>query len=354
MKEQNPSYLGLFPSVTNIGGLEVSGRLAIDVLSDLASSNCETVQVMFYGKKANPSKYGSLCSTPFEAISFVRSIKAVRHVFVWHLSLLRLVLFLRNKPETITVFLHGIEAWRRHSWLSRRLVRRVSLFLSNSEFTWNRFLEFCPEAAHSQHRIVPLGIGNPFTGIVSLPEERAALMIGRMLRSEDYKGHREVILAWPEVLRRVPDAKLWIAGEGDLRPDLESLSIRLGLEKSIHFKGLVSEEEKERLLLQSRCMIMPSRGEGFGIVYLEAMRLGRPCLVSCADAGREVVNPPEAGLSVDVADASSMADLICQFMSVDLDTWGAWSIAARQRYESCYTAAKFRDRLSSALNFVFV
>ena len=59
--------------------------------------------------------------------------------------------------------------------------------------------------------------------------------------------------------------------------------------------GQVKEDVKQDLLMRCRCLALPSRGEGFGLVYLEAMRMGRPCLVSTVDAAREVVNPPEAG-----------------------------------------------------------
>jgi glycosyltransferase involved in cell wall biosynthesis len=93
---------------------------------------------------------------------------------------------------------------------------------------------------------------------------------------------------------------------------------------------------------------MPSRGEGFGLVYLEAMRLGRPCLVSNCDAGREVVNPPEAGLAVDPADASSLADGVCRLLA-DGPEWHRLSQAARRRYEREFTAEHFQRRLIAAL-----
>jgi glycosyltransferase involved in cell wall biosynthesis len=93
---------------------------------------------------------------------------------------------------------------------------------------------------------------------------------------------------------------------------------------------------------------MPSRAEGFGLVYLEAMRLGRPCLVSNADAGREVVNPPEAGLSVDAEDAGALADSICRLIAQDRE-WDLWSTRARARYEANFTVQHFQHRLRAAV-----
>jgi glycosyltransferase involved in cell wall biosynthesis len=94
---------------------------------------------------------------------------------------------------------------------------------------------------------------------------------------------------------------------------------------------------------------MPSRGEGFGLVYLEAMRLGRPCLVSKEDAGHEVVNPPEAGLAVDPGDSEELTKAVVRLMS-DGDEWREWSHRARLRYETHYTAEQFQMRLLRALD----
>src|SRR5258708_32957755 len=111
-----------------------------------------------------------------------------------------------------------------------------------------------------------------------------------------------MIAAWQHVLERLPDAQLASVGRGDLQRRLEELVRERHLGGAICFYGGVSDPEKERLLGACRCFAMPSRAGGFGLVYLEAIRVGRPCLVSTLDAGREVVNPPEAGLAVDPDD----------------------------------------------------
>jgi phosphatidylinositol alpha-1,6-mannosyltransferase len=173
-------------------------------------------------------------------------------------------------------------------------------------------------------------------------------MIGRLCKSEDYKGHREVINAFPDVMKRLPDAKLWIAGDGDLRPELEQVARDRGDSERIRFFGAVTEEQKLKLLESARCLVMPSRGEGFGLVYLEAMRVGRPCLVSTLDAGREVVNPPEAGLAANPADKGELASALSRLLS-DGSEWREWSNHARRRYEENFSAAHFQKRLVAAL-----
>jgi glycosyltransferase involved in cell wall biosynthesis len=93
---------------------------------------------------------------------------------------------------------------------------------------------------------------------------------------------------------------------------------------------------------------MPSRGEGFGLVYLEAMRQGRPCLVGDSDGGREVVNPPEAGLAVDPGDPLQLAAAVTRLLTPGPE-WDRWSLQARRRYEDGFTAQHFRQRLNEAL-----
>jgi phosphatidylinositol alpha-1,6-mannosyltransferase len=174
-------------------------------------------------------------------------------------------------------------------------------------------------------------------------------MIGRLHRGEDYKGHREVISAWPDVIERIGRAELWIVGDGDLRADLEAAAQTLGMAgQTIRFFGTISESDKLDLLARCRCLAMPSRAEGFGLVYVEAMRMGRPCLVSTVDAGREVVNPPEAGLAVSPDDRDGLAESLCRLLGRS-EEWDQWSRQARHRYERHFTAALFQARLGDAL-----
>jgi phosphatidyl-myo-inositol dimannoside synthase len=277
----------------------------------------------------------------------------VHTVLVWHIDLLKLVPLLRQPSARVVVYLHGIEAWRRQDWLTRVLLRRVGLFLANSAHTWTRFVASNPEFAYAKHAIVPLGLGTPMPTAWSVQPDRvpAALMLGRLSRSERYKGYHEMIDAWPLVLEDLPAAQLWIAGDGKLRTALLEFAHLRGVADSVRLWGFVSEEQKQDLLARSRCLALPSRKEGFGLVYLEAMRLGRPCLVSTEDAGREVVCPPLAGLAASPTDRKALAGATIRLLS-DGEEWTRWATAARQRYEREFTAAQFQERLVSALGMV--
>jgi phosphatidylinositol alpha-1,6-mannosyltransferase len=274
----------------------------------------------------------------------------VKIILVWHLNLLKYLFLLRSSGARTILFLHGIEAWRHQGPATQLLLRRVDRILCNSQYSWDRFIAHNPQMRARPHDTVALGIGDAAGAEAPVPERRPiAVMIGRLVRAEDYKGHREVIGAWPLVARCLPDAELWIIGDGDLRAALETLVRARGLAGSVRFLGALPDAQRDRALAGARCLLMPSRGEGFGLVYLEAMRVSRPCLVSTFDAGREVVNPPEAGLAVDPADPPQLAGAIVRLLSPGPE-WDAWSRQARRRYEQRFTADCFERRIVAALS----
>lgn len=330
--------LALFPSFESalFGGVQATGRQAWRAIAGRKMR----AEVFFYesGAPKLPVVLRALSSRVRPGM-----------VLVWHCGLLKLTPFIAASVPRRILFLHGIEAWRKHDAFTNLIMRKTDLFLSNSDHTWNRFAAFHPELAGASHRPVHLGIGEPACEPVPPPDRTpAALMIGRMQRDEGYKGHREMIQAWPRVTQSLSAAELWIVGGGDLRPELEQLTRSLGLTDSVRFFGAVPDEVKQDLIRRCRVLALPSAGEGFGLVYLEAMRMGRPCIVSTLDAGVEVVNPPEAGIAVDLADPAQIADATLRLLSPGPD-WEQISARAKQRYESRFTAAHFERRLLSAL-----
>lgn len=345
---QADGVLALFPSLKSevIGGIEVSGRMA---WAEIASSWPSSRAFQYKPAKAQgPQGSGTKAAARARAVVLaLRTGVSPALVLVWHIDLLKLVPFFRTKSARLCLFLHGIEAWRTQGPVTRRLLNRADAFLTNSDYTWTRFLDFYPAASSKRHVMVRLGLDLPSNAYPPVDPPRA-LMIGRLPGSERNKGHSELIEAWPLVIRDLPAAELWIAGEGAYREALEALVARNDLGSHVRFLGRVSEAEKIRLLRECRCLALPSRGEGFGLVYVEAMGMARPCLVSNQDAGREVVQPPEGGIAVDPDDRADIAKGILTLLRPGPD-WDGFSQRARRRYESEFTGAHFRRRLRDAL-----
>jgi phosphatidylinositol alpha-1,6-mannosyltransferase len=338
----------------NHGGIQSSAQIAWDAVRSHCRRHGGKAALLSYGEEsARTDEAGVrvICARRRHEIvaqALWRRWRA-RHVLVWHLGLAQLLPLLRTGDARVSVFLHGIEAWRPLGAVPAWCLRRVDQFLVNSRFTWQRFVAANPRFATVPHCVTPLGIGEPCLDPTPEPAgPPVALMLGRLIRAEAYKGHHETIAAWPEVCARVPGAQLWIVGDGDLRPDLEAYARARGCGDSVVFWGRVPEPKKRELLARCRCLALPSRAEGFGLVYLEAMRLGRPCLVSNQDAGREVVHPPEAGLEVDPSDPAAVAASLTRLLTAGA-AWEDWSVAACGRYSSRFTATHFQERLLEAV-----
>jgi phosphatidylinositol alpha-1,6-mannosyltransferase len=332
--------VGLFPAFASgrFGGVQASGREAWRGIVNAVGR--ERADVLYYEAGDSKAKV---------VLRAIRSRRKARVILVWHLHLLKLLPFLDCSSSRVILFLHGIEAWFKPDLLTRLLLKRVSLILSNSDHTWRKFVQSNPMFAAVPHLTVHLGTDSSLRATTPSPSNLpVVLMVGRLAAGEDYKGHRQMIEAWPRVLERIPEAELWIVGTGDLRASLEEVARRCVPNRSVRFWGEISDQEKEQMLSQCRCLAMPSRGEGFGLVYLEAMRVGRPCLVSNVDAGREVINPPEAGLAVSPDDPGEIVDAIHRMTTTGAE-WKQWSDRARSRYENCFTGEHFQRRLVTAV-----
>ncbi len=128
-------------------------------------------------------------------------------------------------------------------------------------------------------------------------------LVGALGRLDVQKGHDVLIRAWPQVVARHPDAALVIAGEGFLRPDLERLIARLGVERSVTLHG--HRTDVPRFLSALDVFCMPSRWEGFGLALVEALACGKPAVVSDVDSLPEVLG--DAGLLVPKDDSEALA-----------------------------------------------
>jgi phosphatidylinositol alpha-1,6-mannosyltransferase len=214
------------------------------------------------------------------------------------------VLLPRSFRAPYLVWVHGIEVWRPLGGLRRRALARADRVLASSAQTLERAEPFLPALSsppaplHLALESRPL-VGEADAGVLERAGHGFVLTVGRMSASERYKGHDELIESWPRVLEREPGARLVVAGGGDDRPRLEAKAHSAGLADWILFTGFVSEATLGGLYERAALFALPSRGEGFGLVFLEAMRAGLPCVALAGTAAQEVVEAGRTGLLVD-------------------------------------------------------
>jgi phosphatidylinositol alpha-1,6-mannosyltransferase len=253
------------------------------------------------------------------------------------------------------VFLNGIEAWDPALSAERRAaVRGAALRIAISHHTRRRVLAAHPDVGPVV--ACPLGLLDaPAAGAVdrALLERvgpRSALIVGRMSAAERYKGHDELIAAWPRVLERVPDARLVVAGRGDDVERLRRAAAPLG--DAVLFPGFVDDATLAALLRRVALFAMPSRGEGFGLVYLQAMRAGLPCIGSTADAAGDVIADGDTGLLVDPDDPDALATALVRLLADDA-LRARMGAAGERRFLREFTFERFRDRLAPLLAGAF-
>jgi glycosyltransferase involved in cell wall biosynthesis len=149
------------------------------------------------------------------------------------------------------------------------------------------------------------------------PARKSILTVSRLSITEHDKGHASVINALPLVLEKVPDLFYDIVGSGELVTELQQLAHRKGVEDQVRFHGYVDENKLHKFYRNCDLFVMPSKKEGFGYVYLEAMSYEKPVVTGIADAGREVIYDNLAGISLDPDDDQALASGLTELLMDD-------------------------------------
>jgi glycosyltransferase involved in cell wall biosynthesis len=172
-------------------------------------------------------------------------------------------------------------------------------------------------------------------------DEPRLLCIGRLI---PIKGHLVLFRALARARTRVPSVTLDIAGRGPLEPALKSYVRELGVEDAVRFLGFVSPVQKA--IEESAVVVVPSLGEGFGMVALEAMERARPVIASSVGGLPEIVADGETGLVVPPSDAEALADAIVT-LAGDLPRASAMGEAGCARALTEFTPERCVERVEA-------
>src|SRR5919202_1210732 len=180
--------------------------------------------------------------------------------------------------------------------------------------------EFVGEYFPADYRIIPNGIDyerfhRRYPRLESLAEGRpTVLFVGRL---EKRKGLRFLLRAWPEVLRRHPEARLVVVGRGRPLEGYRRFAARQGWSSNdVVFAGYVSDEDLPRYYQAADVFCAPNTGqESFGIVLLEAMAAGAPIVAADIPGYRDVVTHEREGVLVETKNTGALADAICRLLA---------------------------------------
>ncbi|TML15399.1 MAG: glycosyltransferase family 4 protein [Actinobacteria bacterium] len=177
------------------------------------------------------------------------------------------------------------------------------------------------------------------------------LCVGRLI---PIKGHIVLLRAFAEARRQIPELRLDIAGRGPLEPALRALAKELEVDDAIRFLGYVAPVQ--RAIEDVAIVVVPSMGEGFGMVALEAMERARPVIAAEIGGLGELVEEGVTGLLVPPGEADPLAQAIVR-LARDLPQAAEMGEAGRRRaleqflQERCTdrTELLYRDQLESRL-----
>lgn len=201
---------------------------------------------------------------------------------LYHASLSKLVATACG--ASVVSILHGIETWQGFSRSQRVALAGSARILCVSSDTEERVVKACPNLAGRTH-LTYNAVGSQFR-----PGDRAAarakfnvtdrtvlLSVGRLDKNERYKGHDRIIPLLANLSTDLP-VVLLIAGEGDDELRLRDLADQNGVADFVRFLGKVPKSDLVELYRAADLFALPSTGEGFGIVFVEAMACGTPAI----------------------------------------------------------------------------
>ena len=256
--------------------------------------------------------------------------------------------------------LHGIEGWSCPGRVVQRAVEGATLVTAVSRYTRRLFLAWARNAPETV-KVLPNTVDKRFhsgpklatlLSRYELTGKTVLLTVSRLAAAERYKGHNRVIQALAQLLPTHPDLVYVIAGEGDDRHHLEALAREAGVQESVRFVGHVPDDEIPDLYRAADVFVMPSTGEGFGIVFLQALASGVPVIGGDGDGSRDPLRDGADGVLVCSGEADEVARAIEMELGADrVERAGARPFERAKFEESLgLILMRFRPRSKSKVN----
>jgi glycogen(starch) synthase len=211
-------------------------------------------------------------------------------------------------------YIHGIETW---------MAGRADRVITCSHYMRGHVADVYG-LAEQRVTVIPNGIDTsdlqPVADLDELrsrfakPDERLVLLVGRLVYE---KGFQLALDAMPSVIRRAGRVRFLVAGSGTHEAQLRKQARKLGLMRHGTFMGWIGDDVLHSLYRIADLCVVPSIYEPFGLVALEAMASGCPCIVADTGGLREVVPTTDAGLRFRSRDPRALAEMIERVLTDD-------------------------------------
>jgi phosphatidylinositol alpha-1,6-mannosyltransferase len=262
--------------------------------------------------------------------SFSSDIVILSHV---NLALFGLVIKLLNPKCKVWLIAHGIEVWRPLSFIKRIFVKRYcDKIICVSSFTKNRMIHW-----HNSDPDKCVVLNNALDPFMNLPVEfskpeyllnryslapsdKIIFTLTRLASSEQYKGYEQVIKAVGHLKLTFPEIKYILSGQYDTAEEIRirELITSCGVEEQVILTGFLPEKELADYFLLADLFVLPSKKEGFGIVFIEALACGLPVICGNADGSIDAIRNGELGTAINVDDQDELEKAIVKYLEKPL------------------------------------
>ncbi|PZO37507.1 MAG: glycosyltransferase [Pseudanabaena frigida] len=292
--------------------------------ADLVDQNVESIdnlQIYCSGKIASPFR------TLFFALQLMRLAIAQKPklVIITHLNFAPIAFILKKLIGTRYIAIaHGVEAWNIQNPLIKKSLHAANLILAVSHFTRDRL---CQEQGLSPDKVGVLhNTFDPKNWEITTkpkyllekyrlrPEQKTILTVSRLVSSEQYKGYDHLLTAMPAICQTIPDVHYIIVGKGSDRDRIEKIIEQNNLKNYVTLAGFIPDEDLSDYYNLCDLFAMPSRREGFGIVYLEALACGKPVLGGNLDGAVDALCHGELGVLINPENPQEIAEAIIQIL----------------------------------------
>ena len=172
-----------------------------------------------------------------------------------------------------------------------------------------------------------------------------APVVGKIARLFPLKGHDELIDAAPEIVRRVPNVRFFLIGDGVLQEHLMERANKLGILQNFVFAGLIGRERIPEMISAMDVVVHTSLREGLARVLPQALAMGKPCVCFDIDGAPEVVINDKTGYLVKPFDSVGLADAVNKIL-INPDLGAKMGQEGRSLVDPMFRAETMVQRIS--------
>jgi phosphatidylinositol alpha-1,6-mannosyltransferase len=331
----------LFPELLGVGGIQEAGRLTAAALEKISLR--ENDRSAYFQSLSDPpgvhefvAAESKVCLRGFGRSKMRFVLSAIRHCRQGarvalaahpHLALPAAGTKWFSPQLKTVVMSHGVEVWKPLPWLRRRALLSADIVLAPSSDTARRLAEI-QGVPQSKIRKLAWPLNPDFLRMADartelpvpreFPRGRVILTVGRWAASERYKGADDLIRSMVQLRMKFPGLYLVAVGQGDDLSRLKKIAGDLGVSECVRFLTDLSRQEIAACYARCEIFALPSTGEGFGLVFLEAMAFGKALVGAACGGTTDVVEDNVNGLLVPARDSERLAEALTALLQDEL------------------------------------